>query len=461
MSLKIIGFEHFKKILDAFDTFEEIDLQNLYKEYGKDKINIYFDRYFQMLDEEEISNFIQKFSAYFDKSIFRLSEEYKSLKYASGTVDALIASASNYKLMSFNEERQQALILNQGKKNLTIIEESDERLYPKLNIGTILLSISDEDGVSQLRALNKLRYTLGDDSILKDEAPLINKYLKLCNFGIPNKYILEKNFLTIDFNKCDRLSLDEINYQLDLLNKYFVAKNNFYLRNLRLVISIAKKYFISSMKFEDNIQNGNIGLIKAVNRFDITKGNRFSTYATWWIRQVITREIDEKSDIIRKPVHIVEKIKKYNSFVANYYAINEVEPTDEEVFFALGYNKSTIETLKAASAEIISFDAPIRNDDKETSIIQMIASDEEPIENTILNKVYVDKIINFIDSNFDEKERMVIYNRVGLNEESVCYTLEEIGKELNITRERVRQIEARTLKRLRRKIMFYDNSKLL
>lgn len=451
MSGKNISFGQFKDIINSCEVFDENKLLEMYKQYGKSKVNQFFERYFQTLDDEFVSDFVEKFSVYFEKNVYNVDSCNESGKEVSDIVSSILFLASRYPLMSRREENEYGLVLKEGKKNLDIINDDYDVLYPSLNIAKILISISDDDGVKLLSALNKLKYFLGDESILKDYSFIINKYLKLCDFGIPNYSDLVKKFPEVDFNGVYRLSTDDINYQLDLLKNYIIAKFNFYNRNLKLVISIAKKYNYKSVKFEDSIQNGNVGLIKAVNKFDVEKGCKFATYATFWIRQIIARELDDSCEIIRKPVHTHEKIRKYNYFISNYQSINGVYPTDDEITLALGFDKQTIDFIKEVSVDVVSLDSPIKADDSDSELIEGIDSGIEPIDSTVINNVFYEEILSYINNNFTDKEKYVIFERFGVTNFGVCRTLEEVGDDLGITRERVRQIEAKVLRRLRKK----------
>ena len=238
-------------------------------------------------------------------------------------------------------------------------------------------------------------------------------------------------------------SNEEVDLAVRIADGDEAAKKRLTEANLRLVVSIAKKYVGRGMYFLDLIQEGNVGLIKAVDKFDYTKGFKFSTYATWWIRQAITRAIADQARTIRIPVHMVETINRLKKIQTQLLHENGFEPSEELIAEKMNLPVDRVREIMRVAQEPVSMETPI-GPEEDSRLMDFISDEDALAPDDAALKTITNEDINSVLKTLTAREEAVIRLRFGR-----CHTLEEVGTEFNVTRERIRQIEAKALRKLR------------
>ena len=431
------------KYFNVYFSFELEDMEIdddtymlLVNKYGEEKINNYFK---ELL---EVSKNVDKVKQKYEKIYFYIDTIKNSrtndvfddsdIGYCDDSVKMYLKEMCTYDLLSFDEEKDLLKRLADAREqiHLAILDDDDNIVFSYIDI--VLESIRTKE---QFDKLKKLVDKIDENS---------NKILK--------SYINEKKNY---FKNNDKIATDNrayfgkdyLNSQLDTMIEFINVKERVINSNLRLVVSIAKRYASKELSILDLISEGNIGLMRAVRKFDCSKETRISTYATWWIRQMVNRYIADNLRTIRIPVHLNEKIYKYTQAVKKLEQKFGIEPTEDVLADYLGYSVEDVNAIKNIiyCNNYVSLDGYIGDED-DNSLLDFIADEsnvEEEYYRSELNTV-VEEVLGTLT----EKEAEVIRYRFGFID-GKKRTLEEVGNIYGVTRERIRQIETKAIRKLR------------
>ncbi len=354
-------------------------------------------------------------------------------------------------MVNFSERLKELLSLAKRKKNILEFQEIND-YFSNMTLSPDMIekiySYLESNGVDILRITNDI----DDDDIVPDMEldDVEEEDLENIDLSVPEG-ISTEDPVRMYLKEIGKVPLLSANEEIELAQRMEHgdedAKKRLAEANLRLVVSIAKRYVGRGMLFLDLIQEGNLGLIKAVEKFDYRKGYKFSTYATWWIRQAITRAIADQARTIRIPVHMVETINKLIRVQRQLLQELGREPTPEEISAVMNLPVDRVREIQKISQEPVSLETPI-GEEEDSHLGDFIQDDNVPVPAeaaafTLLKEQLVDVL-----GTLTEREQKVLRLRFGLDD-GRARTLEEVGKEFNVTRERIRQIEAKALRKLR------------
>jgi RNA polymerase primary sigma factor len=350
-------------------------------------------------------------------------------------------------IKSFEERKQELIELGKKNDNVLTFEQLAEALKGlEIDNDSLddLYNSLVENGIEVVSGDTEEGSEPGSD-LVEDEENLVlsdEEITKDINIDDPVRMYLK------EIGRISLLSPDEeMELSVKIANGDESAKNILAESNLRLVVSIAKRYVGRGLLFLDLIQEGNIGLMKAVEKFDYGKGYKFSTYATWWIRQAITRALADQARTIRVPVHMVETINKMARVQRQMTLELNREPSEEELANKMGITVDKVREVMKISQDPVSLETPIGEEDD--SHLGDFIKDERSMspEEYATNEILKEEIKNVLMT-LQEREKEVLELRFGLVD-GTSHTLEEVGKKFNVTRERIRQIEAKALRKLR------------
>ena len=357
--------------------------------------------------------------------------------------------------MKFEEKLKQLVEMGKKKKNTLEIQEINE-VFSDIELEAEqmdkIFEYVEAQGIDILRIPTDIEDEAPDDVeiLLAVEEEDVEVDMEKIDLSVPDGISIEDpvRMYLKEIGKVPLLTADEeIELAMRMAEGDESAKKRLAEANLRLVVSIAKRYVGRGMLFLDLIQEGNLGLIKAVEKFDYQKGFKFSTYATWWIRQAITRAIADQARTIRIPVHMVETINKLIRVSRQLLQELGREPSPEEIAKELDMPVERVREILKISQEPVSLETPI-GEEEDSHLGDFIQDDNVPVPAEAAAATLLKEQLNEVLDTLTEREQKVLRLRFGMND-GRARTLEEVGKEFDVTRERIRQIEAKALRKLR------------
>lgn len=376
------------------------------------------------------------------KTTTKKSTAKKSSKKADGAENA---KSDDAKKAAFQKKLAELLELAKDRKNVLEYQEISD-YFKELQLSAeqfeAILDFLEKNNIDVLRLQDN------DDDIILEEDDDVE--VEKIDLSVPDGISTEDpvRMYLKEIGKVPLLTAEE---EIELAKRMELgdqeAKKRLAEANLRLVVSIAKRYVGRGMLFLDLIQEGNLGLIKAVEKFDYRKGYKFSTYATWWIRQAITRAIADQARTIRIPVHMVETINKLIRVSRQLLQELGREPTPEEIAAEMDMPVERVREILKISQEPVSLETPI-GEEEDSHLGDFIQDDNVPVPADAATFTLLKEQLEEVLGTLTEREQKVLILRFGL-EDGRARTLEEVGKEFNVTRERIRQIEAKALRKLR------------
>ena len=344
-------------------------------------------------------------------------------------IKALIETGKAKGVLTYSE-------ISEALDEVDMSMEQIEKFYEKLQnegieVGGFLDDSPEMEGIE--REMEKYESAEEMEKMLTQEGLYIDDPVRVYLRDIGKYSLLDHDR---ELELAERMSYGDRNAKKELVNS-----------NLRLVVSIAKRYVRNGMFFLDLIQEGNLGLMKAVEKFDYTKGYKFSTYATWWIRQAITRAIADQARTIRIPVHMVETIHKVSKISRQLVQEKGREPTAEEIAKELNMSIEKVNEIMKVAQDPLSLETPV-GEEEDTHLGDFIADDDSPAPVDAASQTLLREQLNDVLNTLTPREAQVLRLRFGLDD-GQTRTLEEVGKKFNITRERIRQIEAKALRKIR------------
>ena len=456
----------FKSMLNEYNDNERRDLINKYSSayltielsdmnidkstyfllsdrYGEKNVIKYFNDLLEFSDDkyevkkkyETIYSYISKDEVFIDDS--EENEEDKNCCYVNDDLRMYFNEIGKIPLLSHDEEKYYFNIIKTCKNEIEIAKFDEDYNLSFNDVNMVISSITTCDQIKKLKIIK--------NGLCEKDKISIGKFLSIWKMIIPNNDNLVK-LIKSNYYSEELIVSNILDKQFELMASYVKSKDKIISANYRLVISVAKKYCGRGLDFLDLIQEGNLGLMKAVNRFNADKGFRFSTYATWWIRQTMTRAIADQSRNIRIPVHVVEVINKLSYFQRKLTLELNREPTIDELASEMNKTPEEIKGLLLISQDNLSLDAYV-SDDEDSFFGDFIPSNQESAY-SILERENLNKLIEEIMNTLTERERVILEYRFGFKTGKM-ETLEAIGKKFDLTRERIRQIEGKALRKLK------------